>query len=245
VRYPVCEQLFSRNQARFVDVLQAIERLQPDLARFGGPPPAPRFEQDWFARTDLAACYAMIRESRPHRIVEIGSGHSTRVMSRAIRDGGINCELISIDPSPRARLMTLEVTQVQSLLSETHLDLFDELQAGDVLFIDSSHLAFPGTDVDIFFNVILPRAAAGTLIHIHDILLPDAYPAAWSWRGYNEQLLAATLLHTGAYVPIFASHFVVSTGLLQRHAPRLAAMPIVDGAFETSLWMRKHCSAIR
>ena len=57
---------------------------------------------------------------------------------------------------------------------------------------------------------VLPTLPAGVLVHIHDIFLPDDYPAEWEWRGYNEQLAAAALLHGGGYRPIWASHYVAT-----------------------------------
>ena len=80
-------------------------------------------------------------------------------------------------------------------------------RSGDILFIDSSHIAMPGTDVDRLFLDVLPRLAGGTLVHIHDITLPDAYPEIWDWRGYNEQMLVGALLQGGGYELVFASHY--------------------------------------
>ncbi|MFX7914564.1 class I SAM-dependent methyltransferase, partial [Acinetobacter baumannii] len=75
--------------------------------------------------------------------------------------------------------------------------VFAALAAGDVLFIDSSHVLMPGSDVDLLFNQVLPRLKPGVLVHIHDIFLPDDYPASWGWRGYNEQQGVACLLQGG------------------------------------------------
>ena len=72
-----------------------------------------------------------------------------------------------------------------------------DLAPGDVLSIDSSHILMPGTDVDILLNRVLPALPAGVLVHIHDVFLPDDYPPAWSWRGYNEQLGVAALVQGG------------------------------------------------
>ena len=46
----------------------------------------------------------------------------------------------------------------------------------------------PGSDVDLLLNEVLPQLRPGVLIHLHDIFLPDPYPAGWAWRGYNEQV---------------------------------------------------------
>ena len=47
---------------------------------------------------------------------------------------------------------------------------------GDLLFVDSSHILMPGTDVELILTELLPRLPAGALVQIHDIFLPDAYP---------------------------------------------------------------------
>ena len=65
-------------------------------------PAEPRWNQDWFPRLDAAAAYVLVRETRPRRIVEVGSGHSTRFLRRAIRDGGLPTAFTAIDPAPRA-----------------------------------------------------------------------------------------------------------------------------------------------
>ena len=46
-------------------------------------------------------------------------------------------------------------------------------------------------------------------LHLHDIFLPDDYPASWGWRGYNEQAGVAALLD-GRWEPLFASRYVVT-----------------------------------
>ncbi len=237
--YPVLAPIFAAAADRFVAFLRRIDRYREAFSRFGGEPPAPRFEQDWFPRLDACAAYAMLRAHRPVQVIEIGCGHSTRVMARAIADGGLPTRLLCVDPVPRARLLGLAVEHHAATLGELSPKLFDRLGAGDVLFVDSSHIAMPGSDVDCLVNAVLPRLAPGMLVHFHDIFLPHAYPEAWAWRGYNEQLLVAPLLATGAYELLFASAYVV------RHQPDLlagscvAALPLVEGALESSLWLRK------
>ena len=83
-----------------------------------------------------------------------------------------------------------------------------ELNEGDFLIIDSSHIAVSGSDVDIIINQILPNLPKGVFVHFHDIFLPDHYPSAWKWREYNEQLVISSLLSGGRFEPIFSSHFV-------------------------------------
>ncbi|MCB8821644.1 class I SAM-dependent methyltransferase [Microvirga rosea] len=237
--YPALRPLFEEAGGRFSALLDDIETYSPELRRIadgGGPA---RFDQDWFPRLDAAAAYAMIRTTKPGRILEVGSGHSTRFMAQAVRDGGLPTRITCIDPAPRANLGRLDVMHKPVLLKDADPGLFAELDRGDVLFIDSSHIAMPGTDVDRLFLDVLPRLAEGTLVHVHDITLPDAYPEEWSWRGYNEQLLAGALLQGGAYELVFSSHFVARTMRPEGRGGILSDIAVPPGALETSLWLRK------
>ena len=169
--------------------------------------------------------------------IEVGSGNSTRVLARALAGVG---EILAIDPAPRADIAGLPgVRVVSSTLQAAPLELFDGLKAGDALFIDSSHILMPGSDVDLLLNRVLPRLPSGTLVHIHDIFLPFDYPPIWGWRAYNEQQGVLPLLATGAYVPLFSSVWA-----RQRLAERLersvvARLPLPAGAMATSLWLEK------
>lgn len=237
--YPALRPLFEAARPRFAEVLEAIESHAEELRLIAGGRGPARFDQDWFPRLDAAAAYAIVRGARPRRIVEIGSGHSTRFMAQAVRDGGLSTRITCIDPAPRASLAKLDVTHLAMLLRDAGPRPFETLEAGDILFIDSSHIAMPGTDVDRLFLDVLPRLAGGVLVHVHDIVLPDAYPREWQWRGYNEQLLVGGLLQGCAYDLVFSSHFVAKTMLGERGAGLLSDLPLRRGALETSLWLRK------
>ena len=95
-----------------------------------------------------------------------------------------------------------------------------------------------GSDVTMFFFDILPRLKPGVLVGLHDIFLPDAYPADWTWRGYNEQGAVATMLAGGGWDILFASRFA-----RQRFEARLRDGPL-GGNHDasgpaTSLWLAK------
>lgn len=239
IGYPALERRLAAQTGAFLDFLTEIETRVPDLLAMRGPAPAPRLDQDWFARLDAAAAYAMVRRVRPRRIVEIGSGHSTRFLARAIADGCLSTTLTCIDPAPRASLDGLAVKWLPRLVQEAPDACFTELEPGDILFIDSSHVLMPGSDVDLLLNQALPILAPGTLVHVHDIFLPNPYPESWIWRGYNEQSAVAAMLQGEAYEVLFASHYIAS-----RYGDRLARSPIsrlprLDSAFESSLWLQK------
>lgn len=242
--YPALEPLFRQAGPAMRAVLDRIAGWGDRLARFAGPPPLPRWDQDWFPRLDGAAAYALVRSRAPARIVEIGSGHSTRFMAMAIADGGLATRLTCIDPQPRAALAGLPVEHRRRLLGEADIADLATLGEGDLLFVDSSHIAMPGSDVDRLLGDVLPRLAAGTLVHVHDIALPDAYPPAWDWRAYNEQLPVACLLLGGAFEILFASHWLATRQPDWLEAAGVTRLPLVPGAVETSLWLRKTAPAL-
>ncbi len=238
--YPHIVQLFERQKREFQKLLTDAADWSGDLERIGGqPPPAPRWDQDWFSGLDAAVAYSIVRQCRPRRIVEIGSGHSTRFFVQAVRDGAMDCMVTAIDPAPRAAIDGLSVTRFAGLVHDAAPGLFEDLRQNDVLSIDSSHILMPGTDVDHVLNHILPTLAPGVLVHFHDVFLPHPYPPDWQWRGYNEQPAVALLVTGGAYRPIFASHY-----MFKDHRPVLARSPLVPwidrgGARPSSLWLEK------
>ena len=227
------------NPEPFFAVLDYIESYAADLDRIGADaPPAPRWNQDWFPRLDAAAAYAMVRSLPPRRIVEVGSGHSTRFLARAVADGRLATRITAIDPEPRASIKGLQIEFLEKRVQEAPENLFREFQPGDILFIDSSHQLKAGSDVDLLFNKVIPLLPSGVRVHFHDIFLPDEYPEQWAWRRYNEQNFIKNLLPR--YAVEFSSHWVASRrpDLLQRGV--LGRLPLVAGALESSLWLRKN-----
>ena len=236
--YPALEPLFAA--APFEATLATAEGFAADLLAFGAePPPAPRWAQDWFPGLDGAIAYALTRAGRPARIVEVGSGHSTRFMARAVRDGGFPCRIVCIDPAPRAALAGLAVDWRRGTLAEIGFEAFAGLAAGDVAFVDSSHILMPGSDVDDALNRIAPALAPGVLLHFHDVFLPDPYPEAWDWRGYNEQAGLGPLIAGGAWELVWSSHWVRTRMAARLAAGPLAALSSPPGAHEASLWLRR------
>ena len=148
--YPAIEALFERRSPDFARVIDQVESHAKPLEGLNG-----LLEQSWFPSLDASVAYTMVRERRPQKIVEVGSGHSTRVLARAL--GGVG-EIVAIDPMPRADIAGLPgVRVVASTLQTAPQDLFDGLKPGDLLFIDSSHILMPGSDVDLLLNRVLPH----------------------------------------------------------------------------------------
>ena len=227
------------NPEPFFRVLDSIETYSGELGAIGAqPPPAPRWDQDWFPRLDAAAAYAMVRSGRPNRIVEVGSGHSTRFLARAVADGKLETRITAIDPQPRASIDGLAVRFIRLAVQQTDPETFKALEANDILFVDSSHQLEPGSDVEFVMGKVIPGLAGGIRVHFHDVFLPDAYPARWAWRRYNEQAAVAALLRRD-FACDFSSHWIVSRrpDLVARGV--LGRLPLVAGAIESSFWLRK------
>jgi hypothetical protein len=238
--YAPVRRLFQEHHEVFLDLLAGIDEFAGDLLRIhDDPPPAPRWSQDWFPRLDGAAAYTVVRRARPARIVEVGSGHSTRFFARAVADGEMNTLITAIDPAPRARLDGLDIRMIKKTLELAGEQPFVDLDEGDILSIDSSHVLMPGTDVDVLLNRVLPNLPAGVLVHLHDIFLPDDYPEEWAWRGYNEQLGVAALLLGGEWQVLWSSRYVASRLSAKVSRTVIGRLVLPEGAFESSLWLEK------
>lgn len=236
--HPALDPIFRAAEPSMRSILSGMESHGGAIAEIAGDGGPARFDQDWFPRLDALAAYTLVRSNRPRTIVEIGSGHSTRFMARAVADGDMTARIVCIDPAPRAALPSLAVEWVPRVFASEDDELIASLRAGDILFIDSSHVAMPGTDVERLVLDVLPRLAPGVLIHVHDIVLPDAYPAEWDWRGYNEQIVIGALIQGGAYEVVWSSHWA-ATRLTQHLGPVVTGTPLVPGAIESSLWLVK------
>lgn len=237
--HPLIESLFARQHRRFSALLTAAEAHADILHGFNrASPPQPRWQQDWFPRLDGLAAYLMVRRHRPGRIVEVGAGHSTRFFAAALTDGGIDGSITAIDPAPRADLADLpHVRLIRACLQQAGTEAFTALRPGDVMSVDSSHIAMPGSDVDLLLTRILPHLPPGVLVHTHDIFLPDAYPGDWTWRGYNEQIPVSLLLTQGGWKPLWSSHYA-ATRMKDRVTRSVAGdLFLPAGAHESSLWM--------
>jgi hypothetical protein len=234
------EALFEAAEPAIAEHVAFLESCSDALQALGDePPPAPRWNQDWFPRLDAAAAYAMVRRFRPRRIIEVGSGHSTRFLARAAADGATGTRITAIDPAPRATLSGLAIETLRMPVQQAGTAPFAVLEAGDFLCIDSSHKLAPGSDVEMLLEQVLPALPQGVHVHFHDIFLPDDYPSAWAWRRYNEQAAVGALLASSRYEIEFASAWLRSRRADRIAAGALSRLPLLATAIESSLWMRK------
>ena len=63
------------------------------------------------------------------------------------------------------------VTIIGAGIQDVALDVFAKLEAGDILFVDSTHVSKIASDVNYIFFEILPVLQKGVYIHIHDIYI--------------------------------------------------------------------------
>ena len=223
-----------------VQWLKLADRYERDLRKIDGTgKEKARWTQDWFPRLDAVMLYSMVRHFKPKRIIEIGVGHSTRFVARAIRDEGIEVVHIAIDPEP-----SKEIPQAPNLcwfvkpVQSAGKEIWEKIGPRDIVSIDSSHILMPGSDVDFLFNEIVPFLAAGVIVHVHDIFLPDDYPLDWHWRGYNEQCAVASFLAASNAELMFSSHFVSHYLKTTFSSTEIAKLPIQPQARESSIWFR-------
>jgi hypothetical protein len=141
-----------------------------------------RLNNGFFETVDAEVAYSIVRARKPRRVIEVGGGNSTRLLASAMRknaDDGSSGELVSIEPHPD-ELLQRGFPGLSKLLpvpvQEVPPQFFDQLEAGDVLFLDSSHVVALGSDVVFEILEILPRLKPGVLVHFHDIFMPAEYP---------------------------------------------------------------------
>jgi predicted O-methyltransferase YrrM len=181
-------------------LLQSIALLKEKTARFSAASGSEgySFSNTYFTSPDAEVAYALISQLKPKRLIEVGSGNSTQLFRAAIDDGGLNTQLVSIDPMPRKSIETVAHRFINCRVERvTRSYLFETLDVDDVLFIDSSHEIRAANDVVNLLLNIIPRLKRGVVVHLHDIFLPFEYPREWiienRWD-WNEQYLVQALL---------------------------------------------------
>jgi hypothetical protein len=214
-----------------------------------GPGPGRYFAQNGaFGFSSAAVAHVMVRRHRPRRVIEVGSGFSTHVLSGALARNtaeGSPGEITSIEPFPPATLagdIPHLTRRVERRVETVDPALFSELGEHDLLFIDSSHVIRYGGDVLFLYLEVLPSLAPGVVVHVHDIHLPEPYPRTYFddqrlvWN--EQQLLHAFLCHNGAFEVLLPCWMIHS-----RHdevfAEAFAAYDPARHRPGSSFWMRR------
>ncbi len=201
-----------------------------------------------FTSVDGEILYCMIRKYLPKNIIEVGSGYSTFLISKAL---GVNKKsndhyspnLISIEPYPREFFKTnvpLLNTLIEKPVQDVELYLFQNLEENDILFIDSTHVMKYGSDVEFELFNILPHLHKGVIIHFHDIFWPYNYPEKWvrenGWFWNEQQFLQSFLMYNDSFEILWSS------SMMHQYAP--VSLAKIFNSYSNhenpgSLWLRK------
>ncbi|MHC4253406.1 MAG: class I SAM-dependent methyltransferase [Planctomycetota bacterium] len=208
--------LFTVWQDSYPEVVEDTRRLKPFLSEING-----RYdgggEPGWTGgpinALDLAILYRFVCKYRPRTYLEVGSGVTTCFARRAVSDQKLETRIISIDPQPRSNVDAICDEAIRDGLEAVDdLDIFERLEAGDIVFVDGSHRSFMNSDVTVFMLDIVPMLKPGVIVHFHDILLPCDYPASFKNWYWNEQyILAVYLLAAREQIRILMPSYLVSS----------------------------------
>jgi hypothetical protein len=224
------------------------------------------YNNGFFESVDAEIAYSFVRRFKPSRIIEVGGGFSTQLLTQALRKNfeqdGVRAGLTTIDPalqSSRDAAPSVSTQVIPRPVQEIDPDLFFSLEEGDILFLDSSHVVRVGSDVVYEYLEILPRLNKGVLVHAHDIFLPYDYPLPWvvdNLSFWNEQYLLLAFLSFNSSFEVLWS----SSGMQLFHPRTLEKMiphwkqshrklpkafrrfvPSLDGEriWPSSFWMRR------
>lgn len=210
------------NESKQLHLLNKLMEYKKDYKQFTKIEPDVDVQQDYkfyfgnaaFDNVDALLYYGLIKYLTPDKIIEVGSGWSTKIAATACRENKIT-ELISIEPYPQpilsngfkglSKLVTKKIEDV-------HYGFFNKLNDGDILFIDSSHTVKYAGDVNYLFFEVLPRLNKGVYIHIHDIFFPLDYPQNWVFKEYRfwseQYLLHAFLQYNSSFEIIYSNSYM-------------------------------------
>jgi predicted O-methyltransferase YrrM len=251
------ERLFKRDVKEIpgVDIGEEGQlRVLDELAAFYKEAPFPEqpsagsrycYDNPFYKHGDSIVLYGMLRRLKPRRVIEVGSGFSSAAMLDT-SDKFLNSdvEFSFVEPYPeRLEGLLKDVDRkkyriFKTPVQEVPLAEFERLEANDILFIDSSHVAKIGSDVRHLVWEVLPRLKAGVVVHVHDIFWPFEYPKEWVMAGnaWNEAYFFRTFLE---YNSVFQIEYF-NTYIATIHRAALEAkMPLCLTDPGGGLWMRK------
>jgi hypothetical protein len=193
--------------------------VQYDFPRVKGNKYRYYYENDKYVGESVST-FCMIKHINPKRIIEVGSGFTSALLldiNECFSNDTI--KLTFIEPYPDLLYSLLrqgdsqKVNIVADKLQNVDIQLFDALEENDILFIDSSHVVKPGSDVSLLFKHIFPRLNKGVYIHFHDIFYPFEYPEAWIEMGiaWNElYVLHAFLQYNSEFEVVFWNDYLTN-----------------------------------
>lgn len=202
----------------------------------------PTWNNGFLPGLDIVGIYTMFAHFKPKKYVEVGSGNSTKVAYMAKKKEGLNVDIVSIDPMPRAEIDQLADKVIRQPFEAIDFDIVNTLEENDILFIDNSHRILPNSDATVFFLEVLPQLKKGVIVHIHDIYLPYDYPQFMCDRFYSEQygLAMFILANPKKFQAILPNYFISEDRELSNIVSPIWDNPKLRGV-EThggSFWLR-------
>lgn len=198
-----------------------------------------------YESVDAESLYGILRHVKPKKVLELGSGASSHVIDfarRANEVDGSPFEHEIIDPYPFENPMGPVAGAVPRRVRAEDLDPceVEQLEDGDVLFVDTTHTVKTGGDVVHIVLNLFPRLRRGVWVQVHDIFLPYEYPREWvvhNRRAWAEQyMLQAFLAFNQTYEVVFPAQAVA------RLAPDLVKDVVPSfrpGVSPGAFWMRR------
>jgi hypothetical protein len=240
IQWNIAEQLDLLKKFHYQDELAAIP-----LEQKAAQPLAFYYNNPSLCAADAEFLYNIIRHFKPRRIIEVGCGYSTRLAVQAekknqAKNSAHNCAHTCIEPYEMPWLEQLDVKVLRSKVEDLPLSTFSSLQAGDILFIDSSHIIRPQGDVLFEFLEILPTLNPGVLVHVHDVFSPRDYLKEWivdQHCQWNEQYLLEAFLSFNSQFRIIGAVNLLKKDnreALEEKCPITAARPADEPG---SFWM--------
>jgi len=235
------------NEQGQLGLLDKLAVFYEELPFADGPQEKVRyyFKNQSFGHHDAIALYAMIREHRPGKIIEVGSGLSSAVIldtNQLFLNDTIACTFIEPYPDQLNKVLKAGDLQkhsfIRKLVQDVPLDLFESLSANDILFIDSSHVVKIGSDISHLIFTVLPRLKPGVIVHFHDIPWPFEYSREWivEGRAWNEAyFLRAFLSYNNAFKVLYANTFMCYFHENEIRAKMPRCLENIGGSF----WIRK------
>ncbi len=242
------------NQLRGIDLRsehqrELLEQLTAYASEFAFPQqqsPDFRFYRDngFYTDPDAITLFCMLRHLSPRNVVEVGSGHSSAlILDTAERFLNHEIDCTFIDPHPERLLQVVAETDssadiLQIPVQSVDPSVFDRLDDGDILLIDSSHVLKHGSDVCHLLFEVLPNLNSGVYIHFHDTCYPFEYPRSWltDGRAWNEAYALRCFLECNSQFQIALWNHFAGMAFPQSLQPFAPYFRPGDGS---SLWIRR------
>ncbi|MDP1967456.1 MAG: class I SAM-dependent methyltransferase [Reyranella sp.] len=208
-----------------------------------------------YGEIEADVLFAFVATNRPKRIVQVGCGVSTAIMLQAAKHANYRPEIVCVDPFPSGYLIDADKNNLIRLVDKpaqlVELSILTDLEAGDLLFIDSTHAVKPGSEVNYLVHEVMPRLAPGVWVHFHDIYFPYDYgrhtPSDDLFFAQETALLYAFLTGNRGYrveISLSLVHYACPDEL-RRLIPKYKPDRQIDGLstgagghFPSSIWLR-------